>query len=123
MSKDGTWKVFNTAIEYLKGQDADVIMSGSYGDSLDTSRRVMITLSPDGKLVALSQDKLVNLYSVLTGALVASIEEPHTQTITRVLFSSDCQYLFTSGDKHIRIFHNVPGIKNNIQVKINMMRT
>ena len=123
MSKDGTWKVFNTAIEYLKGQDADVIMSGSYGDSLDTSRRVMITLSPDGKLVALSQDKLVNLYSVLTGALVASIEEPHTQTITRVLFSPDCQYLFTSGDKHIRIFHNVPGIKNNIQVKINMMRT
>ena len=33
----------------------------------------------------------------------------------QVLFSSDSQYLFTAGDKHIRIFHNVPGIQMNIQ--------
>ena len=33
----------------------------------------------------------------------------------QVLFSADSEYLFTAGDKHIRIFHNVPGIQSNIQ--------
>ena len=133
VSKDGTWKVFNTAIEYLKGQDANVIMSGDYSKELDSSKQSQVTISPDGKMVALSQDRQVNLYSVLTGKLLASIEEPHTQSITKVwhyckdamlcqlftllfqvLFSADCQYLFTAGDKHIRIFHNVPGIQNTL---------
>lgn len=84
VSKDGTWKVFNTAIEYLKGQDANVIMSGDYSKELDSSKQSQVTISPDGKMVALSQDRQVNLYSVLTGKLLASIEEPHTQSITKV---------------------------------------
>jgi len=115
VSKDGTWKVFNTAIEYTKGQDASVIISTEFaGDKIESGKPSLITISPEGKLVALSQDKRVNLYSVLTGKLLASIEEPHSQPIVKVLFSSDGQYLFTAGDKHIRIFLNVPGIKNNI---------
>jgi len=115
VSKDGTWKVFDTAIEYTKGQDASVIISTEYAeDKIESGKPSLITISPEGKLVALSQDKRVNLYSVLTGKLLASIEEPHSQPIVKVLFSSDGQYLFTAGDKHIRIFLNVPGIKNNI---------
>ena len=84
VSKDGTWKVFNIAIEYTRGQDANVIISGDYTDKFDSSRPSQITISPDGKVVAISQDKLVNLYSVLTGAHVAAIEEPHTNNITKV---------------------------------------
>ena len=119
-------------------QDATVLVSGDYTAELDSSKPSAVTLSPDGKLVALSQDGRLRLYSVLTGDMAAAIEEPHSQPITRVgifnfitnpnlqklhlklppqvLFSPDCQYLFTSGDKHIRVFHNVPGIQNNIQV-------
>ena len=84
VSKDGTWKVFNTAIEYLKGQDANIIVSGDYSKELDSSRKSQITISPDGRMVAISQDRLVNLYSVLTGKLLASIEEPHSQSVTKV---------------------------------------
>ena len=100
VSKDGTWKVFNTAIEYTKGQvmqsevgtvvaavceqDATVLVSGDYTAELDSSKPSAVTLSPDGKLVALSQDGRLRLYSVLTGDMAASIEEPHSQPITRV---------------------------------------
>ena len=105
VSKDGTWKVFNTAIEYTKGQvggahpliisitvssmdfqDASVIISTEYAeDKIESGKPSLITISPEGKLVALSQDKRVNLYSVLTGKLLASIEEPHSQPIVKVI--------------------------------------
>ena len=49
VSKDGTWKVFNTDIEYTKGQDASVIISGSY-DDLDSSKPSKVTISPDGEM-------------------------------------------------------------------------
>jgi len=116
VSKDGSWKVFNIAIEYSKGQDADVIITGDYtGDGIESSKPSQIMISPNGKVVAIHQEKRVNLYSVLTGELVGSIQDPHTQPIVKVLFSADSEYLFTAGDKHIRIFHNVPGIQSNIQ--------
>ena len=66
-------------------QDASVIISTEYaGDKIESGKPSLITISPEGKLVALSQDKRVNLYSVLTGKLLASIEEPHSQPIVKV---------------------------------------
>ena len=66
-------------------QDASVIISAEYAeDKIESGKQSLITISPEGKLVALSQDKRVNLYSVLTGKLVASIEEPHSQPIVKV---------------------------------------
>merc|ERR1712147_73676 len=44
VSKDGTWKVFNTAIEYTKGQDASVIISAEYAeDKIDSGKPSLIT--------------------------------------------------------------------------------
>ena len=66
-------------------QDADVIVTGDYtGDSIDSSKPSQIMISPNGKVVAISQEKRVNLYSVLNGQLVGSILEPHTQPIVKV---------------------------------------
>ena len=47
VSKDGTWKVFNTDIEYTKGQDASVVISGNY--DLDSSKPSKVAISPDGE--------------------------------------------------------------------------
>ena len=47
VSKDGSWKVFNTDIEYTKGQDASVLVSGGY--DLDSSQPSKVSISPDGK--------------------------------------------------------------------------
>ena len=118
VSKDGTWKVFNTAIEYTKGQvsaqtgstlhvsvllwiifsvqDASVIISAEYAeDKIDSGRPSLITISPEGKLVALCQDKRVNLYSVLTGQLVESIDEPHSQPIVKVIEHQEKRRIMT----------------------------
>jgi len=113
VSKDGSWKVFNTDIEYTKGQDASVLISGGY--DLDSSQPSKVSISPDGKMVTIYQDKTVVMYSVATGECLGRIEGIHSQPLTKVLFSADGQHLFTAGDKHIRIFHNVPGIEINIQ--------
>ena len=50
-------------MEYTKGQDPTVIMSGHY--TWDSNLPSSINISPDEKLVALSQDKSLEFYSVL----------------------------------------------------------
>jgi len=113
VSKDGTWKVFNTAIEYAKGQDPTVIISGSY--SWDSNQRSNVTISPDGKVVVLAHDKSLAFYSALTGQCVGTITDAHTEPVTQVVFSASGEQVLTSGDKHVRVFHNVPGIKMQIE--------
>ena len=67
MSKDGSWKLFDTAIEFSRGQDAEVIstnfqhlsrpfkvlVTGSY--PWDSNQPSLIALSPDGLVVAIAQ--------------------------------------------------------------------
>ena len=114
VSKDGTWKVFDTAVEYTKGQDPTVIMSGSY--TWDSNLPSNITISPDGAVVAISQDRNLVFYSVLTGECSGTVTGLHTEPITQVAFSSDSQLVVTGGDKHVRVLHNVPGNRSKIQV-------
>jgi len=113
VSKDGTWKVFDTAVEFTKGQDPTVITSGSY--SWDSSLPSSITISPDGAVVALSQDKNLEFYSVVTGESAGSMTGVHTEPVTQLAFTSDSQLVVTAGDRHVRVFHNVPGIRIKIQ--------
>ena len=114
VSKDGTWKVFDTAVEFAKGQDPTVIMSGSY--PWDNNMPSKITISPDGAVVVLSHDKSLAFYSVLTGADAGTVTGVHTEPVSQTIFSSDSQLVLTAGDKHVKVLHNVPGIRIKIQV-------
>jgi len=113
ISKDGTWKVYDTNVEYNKGQDVSIIVSGSYHG--DSSHPSIVAISNDGLLVCIAQDKGLRFYSVLTGDLEAEIFEVHTEPITQVLFDSSGKYVVSAGDKHARVFHNVPGHRTAIQ--------
>jgi len=113
VSKDGTWKVFDTAVEFAKGQDPTVIMSGSY--PWDNNMPSKITISPDGAVVVLSHDKSLAFYSVLTGADAGTVTGVHTEPVSQTIFSSDSQLVLSAGDKHVKILHNVPGIRIKIQ--------
>jgi len=107
VSKDGSWKVFDTAIQFSRGQDAEVLVTGSY--PWDSNQPSLISLSPDGLVVAIAQDKNLAFFSATTGECTGKMSEPHTEAVTSMIFDSSSAFLITAGDKHVRVFHNVPG--------------
>jgi len=123
VSKDGSWKLFDTAIEFSRGQDAEVLVTGSY--PWDSNQPSLIALSPDGLVVAIAQDRNIAFFSATTGECTERISEPHSEPVTSMIFDSSSAFLITAGDKHVRVFHNVPGklmqIEDlKIQLKKNM---
>jgi len=113
VSKDGTWKVYDTNIEYEKGQDPSIIISGKYMG--DPNHRSIVALSPDGRVVAIAHDKSVRFYSVLTGESEGELLDVHTDPVTSISFDNESKYVLTAGDKHVRVFHNVPGHRIAVQ--------
>ena len=89
-------------------------MSGSY--PWDNNQPSNISISPDGKVVALSHDKSLAFYSVLTGLSAGTVTDVHTEPVTQVIFSADSDLVFTCGDRHVRVLHNVPGLRIKVQV-------
>ena len=65
--------------------------------------------------MVLAHDKSLAFYSALTGQCVGTITDAHTEPVTQVVFSASGEQVLTSGDKHVRVFHNVPGIKMQIE--------
>ncbi|CAG0896704.1 unnamed protein product [Cyprideis torosa] len=121
VSKDGTWKLFDTAIEFEKGQMARCLQTVAFrphlpkqGELSDKSS-LRIALSPDARTVALGWETSLLLYSAGSGTLEGVIENVHTEPITRVLFEPGSEFVLSAGDKVIRVFHNVVGYKATIQ--------
>lgn len=111
-SKDGTWKLWDTNIEYSKGQEPYLLMTQNHG----INSKCICALSPDGRTIAIASVTAsdVFLYSAITGDLLAELKEIHPDPVHCMLFSPDGQYLFVVVGRHIRIFHNVPGFQNII---------
>ena len=56
-------------------------------------------------------------YSVSSGECVGQLADIHTEAVTSLVFDSSSAFIITSGDKHVRVFHNVPGKTMQIQVR------
>lgn len=111
VSKDLTWKMWNTKIEYDRGQDADCLLTGkvsSEGPSL-------IALSPDALTVAVVTNKNLCFFNGLTAELEEKIENVCIENVREILFSNDNKYLAIACDKHVKVFHNITGHKVAIQ--------
>jgi len=108
VSKDGTWKLFDTKVEYKKGEDPHLKITGKYEQ---TSGSAKIALSPNAEVVAIATSNSIAFYSTLTGQLDATIENVFTGDTTSIMFDAMGKYLLVSGDKHIRVFHNVTGYR------------
>ena len=77
--------------------------------SYKTSR---ISISPNGKIVAISNNKDIIFYSGVPedgGKRLDIISNVHTDVITGLVFDAEGKWLISSGDKHVRVFFNVPG--------------
>ena len=59
-------------------------------------------------------DKSVLIYSLAPDELIKQIDNVHSVTISGLLFDAESKWLITSGDKHIRVFHNVIGFQKTL---------
>uniref|UniRef100_U5EHC5 Putative ws beta-transducin repeat protein n=1 Tax=Corethrella appendiculata TaxID=1370023 RepID=U5EHC5_9DIPT len=120
--KDNSWNIFNTRIEYAKGESARRIVQGVYEQS---TTRPQIAISPQGNVVAITKGGSVMLYSVKTGLQDILIENIYTE-ITSIKFDEFGKFLYTTGDKYVRIFHNITGYKESLltaQEKLKQTKT
>ncbi|XP_077995758.1 transducin beta-like protein 2 [Glandiceps talaboti] len=107
ISKDGTWKIWDTNVEYEKNQDPYLLYTGQF----DHNGPAKIALAPDGLSVAIATGYDVSLYDATSGEEEETFREIHSLPVSTLAFSPSSKYLVTAGDKHLRVFHNVAGYK------------
>ncbi|XP_020496193.2 transducin beta-like protein 2 [Labrus bergylta] len=118
VSKDGTWKLWNTNVEYKKQQDPYLLKTVPCASS-DGSRAA---LSPDGRVVAISDGCNVAMYNATTGQLEEELNGIHSEEINDLRFDINGRFLVCSGDKAIRVFHNAPGYRAAIRDMQDMLK-
>ncbi|MEQ2175159.1 hypothetical protein GOODEAATRI_015281, partial [Goodea atripinnis] len=118
VSKDGTWKLWNTNVEYKKQQDPYLLRTVPCSSS-DGSR---VALSPDGRVVAISDGCNVAMFDATTGKLEEELRGVHSEEITDIRFDINSRFLVCSGDKAIRVFHNAPGYRAAIRDMQDMLK-
>lgn len=118
VSKDGTWKLWNTDVEYKKQQDPYLLKTVPCSSS-EGSR---VALSPDGRVVAVSDGCNVAMYDAASGKLEEEMHGVHSMEITDLRFDINGRFLVCSGDKAIRVFHNAPGYRAAIKDMQDMLR-
>ncbi|GJQ80910.1 putative cellular response to glucose starvation [Trypoxylus dichotomus] len=106
-------------IDYKKGEDPHLLRTGKYAQGSSPS---LIALSPNAEVVAVATTNSLAFYSALTGDLDYKIENIYNGKITSILFDSLGKYIFTAGDKHIRVFHNVTGYRCAITTANNKLK-
>ncbi|XP_071944671.1 transducin beta-like protein 2 [Antedon mediterranea] len=110
VSKDGTWKLWDTDVEYMKQQDPYLLCTGSFNHT-EPSR---ICLSYDSHSIAIATHANIYVFNAEEGVLDHEYHDVHALPITSIAFSPSSYYLVSSGDRHIQVFHNITGYKANI---------
>lgn len=107
VSKDSTWKLWDTDVEYKKQQDPYLLRTVP----CQVSEGTRIALSPDGRAVAVSSGRDISMYSASSGELEEEFHNVHSEDITDLKFDANNRFLVSSGDRAIRVFHNVTGYR------------
>ncbi|XP_067084781.1 transducin beta-like protein 2 [Osmerus mordax] len=111
VSKDGTWRLWDTDVEYKKQQDPYLLLSVP----CQSSDGSLVALSPDARVVAVSNGCDVAMYDAATGRLEEEFHGVHGVEITDLRFDINSRFLVSSGDRAIRVFHNAPGYRAAIR--------
>ncbi len=108
LGKDGTWRLFRSDVEFERGQDPEQLQMGSF---VSADQGSVLALSSDAEVVAIGHRSNVALFSTRSGDVIGHLDAVHTAHITCLLFDKEGRWLLSAGDRHIRVFHNVPGHK------------
>nr|XP_060612708.1 transducin beta-like protein 2 [Anolis sagrei ordinatus] len=118
VSKDGTWKLWDTDVEYKKQQDPYLLLTGK----CTAEAPCRIALSPDARAVAISSRTNIALYNTRQGEEEERFEGVHGEHITDLAFDVSGRFLASAGDRAIRVFHNTVGYKAVIQEMATLMK-
>jgi len=130
VSKDGTWRLWDTNVEYQKKQDPYLLYT--YQSHLPGPS--LIALSPDARTVLLACGSSLSLYSTRPTAVLGGhqseqqqqqlssapsqhrlLEDVHTGPVTAIEFSVDSRYFVSAGDKQVNVFYNVIGWRATVE--------
>lgn len=73
VSKDGTWKLWDTDVEYKKQQDPYLLRTGCFEAASTTPCR--LALSPDAQVLALASGSSIHLYNTRRPLIPSSLWE------------------------------------------------
>nr|KAF6491196.1 transducin beta like 2 [Molossus molossus] len=107
VSKDGTWKLWDTDVEYKKQQDPYLLRTGRFEEASTIPCR--LALSPDAQVLALASGSSIYLYNTRRGEKEECFEHVHGECITDLSFDITGRLLASCGDRAVRLFHNAPG--------------
>lgn len=86
------------------------------GKYQQTSYEPLIALSPNAEVVVIATAGLLSFYSTLTGRHDYTIDNLYSAgRTTSLLFDALGKYILASGEKYIRVFHNVTGYRCAIE--------
>lgn len=107
VSKDGTWKLWDTDVEYKKQQDPYLLRTGRFEEARAMPCR--LALSPNAQVLALASGTSVHLYNTRRGEREESFEQVHGECVADLAFDVTGRLLASCGDRAVRLFHNSPG--------------
>ncbi|XP_020861338.2 transducin beta-like protein 2 isoform X2 [Phascolarctos cinereus] len=107
VSKDGTWKLWATDVEYKQQQDPYVLLTGPYGEAASTP--CILALSPDAQVLALASGNNIRLYNTKRGEAEESFDKVHEDRVAEMAFDTTGRFLASCGDRVVKIFHNTTG--------------
>ncbi|XP_041347453.1 transducin beta-like protein 2 isoform X2 [Gigantopelta aegis] len=110
VSKDGTWKYWNTDVKYEYDQDPKLLLTGT----LSNPCLRLIVLSPDARTIVIAGDTTISVCNALTGKEEEVIENVHSESISSLIFDISGKYFVSMGDKHAQVFHNITGYRATV---------
>nr|BAE88219.1 unnamed protein product [Macaca fascicularis] len=108
VSRDGTWKLWDTDVEYKKQQDPYLLRTGRFEEAAGAAP-CRLALSPDAQVLALASGSSIHLYNTRRGEKEECFERVHGECITDLSFDITGRFLASCGDRAVRLFHNTPG--------------
>ncbi|XP_077150634.1 transducin beta-like protein 2 [Ranitomeya variabilis] len=118
VSKDGTWKLWKTDVEYKKQQDPYLLFTGKWAGK----EPCRIALSPDGRVVAIASVCDITVYNAQTGDVEEEFKSVHGDVISDLAFDINNRFLVSTGDRVIRVFHNSAGYRAAIADMKDMLK-
>ncbi|RUS73021.1 hypothetical protein EGW08_019227, partial [Elysia chlorotica] len=119
VSKDKTWKVWDTDVRYDMGQDPRLLYSGN----VSVPGPALVALSPDGRTVAVGVDTSVTFWDAANGQQDEVLENLHADSMSCLKFDISGRYLVCSGGKHVQVLHNVTGYRATVAELEEKLRT